>query len=203
MNTINIEAGDMGLVIAFVLLVGGIIKNFTPIKNELIPLITWLLGGLLYQWLSNGWSDPRQWMMALISVAGATGLHSATRSTVDAVKPPPAALPLLVIGALLAFGFTGCGSTGEKPTPQAVAYFTLADTKAVVSHAEQVYGDLVVAKKVKPAKERDIDAKIVEFHNAYLLAVKAARFNYSLKTPEDVQALAENLITIINLLAKE
>jgi hypothetical protein len=87
MNSINIEAGDMGLVVAFVLLVGGIIKNYTPIKNELIPLITWALGGLLYQWLADGWTDPRQWMMALISVAGATGLHSATKSTMSAVKP--------------------------------------------------------------------------------------------------------------------
>jgi hypothetical protein len=108
MNTINVEAGDMGLVIAFVLMLGGIIKNFTPIKNEWIPLVTWILGGLLYQWLSEGWADPRQWMMALLSVAGATGLHSATRSTTEAIKP--AALPLLVIGALLAFGVTGCRS---------------------------------------------------------------------------------------------
>lgn len=86
MNTINVEAGDMGLVIAFVLLVGGIVKNYTPIKNELIPLITWALGGILYQWLSEGWTDPRQWMMALISVAGATGLHAATKSTMDLKK---------------------------------------------------------------------------------------------------------------------
>lgn len=85
-ETINIEAGDMGLVVAFVLLLGGVIKNYTPIKNELIPLITWILGGLLYQWLAGGWTDPRQWMMALISVAGATGLHSATRSTAAVVK---------------------------------------------------------------------------------------------------------------------
>jgi hypothetical protein len=87
MNSINIEAGDMGLVVTFVLLLGKIIKDYTPIKNELIPLITWALGGLLYQWLAEGWTDPRQWMMALISVAGATGLHSATKSTVSAVKP--------------------------------------------------------------------------------------------------------------------
>jgi hypothetical protein len=112
MNTINVEAGDMGLVIGFVLLIGGIIKNFTPVKNELIPLITWALGGLLYQWLSDGWTDPRQWMMALLSVAGATGLHSATRSTVEVVKPG-AVVPLLgLIGLLLV---TGCGTTGQRP----------------------------------------------------------------------------------------
>lgn len=87
-TTINVNAGDMGLVVAFVLLIGGVIKNFTPLKNEFIPLITWALGGLLYQSLTGGWMDVRQWMMALISVAGATGLHSATRSTAEIIKPP-------------------------------------------------------------------------------------------------------------------
>jgi hypothetical protein len=112
MNTINVEAGDMGLVIAFVLMLGGIIKNFTPVKNEFIPLITWALGGLLYQWLADGWADPRQWMMALLSVAGATGLHSATRSTVEVVKPG-AVVPLLgLIGLMLV---TGCGTPGQRP----------------------------------------------------------------------------------------
>lgn len=105
-ETINIEAGDMGIVVAFVLLVGGIIKNYTPIKNELIPLITWALGGLLYQWLAGGWDDPRQWMMALISVAGATGLHSATRSTVEAVKPPSGLGLWLICG--LSLSLVGC-----------------------------------------------------------------------------------------------
>ena len=52
-DSISIEAGDMGLVVAFVLLLGGVIKNYTPVKNELIPLITWILGGLLYQWLAS------------------------------------------------------------------------------------------------------------------------------------------------------
>jgi hypothetical protein len=121
MNTINVEAGDMGLVIAFVLMLGGIIKNFTPVKNEFIPLITWALGGLLYQWLSDGWEDPRQWMMALLSVAGATGLHSATRSTVEVVKPG-AVVPLLgLIGLMLV---TGCGTPGQRPpSPTEQKYF--------------------------------------------------------------------------------
>lgn len=122
MNTINVEAGDMGLVIAFVLMLGGIIKNFTPVKNELIPLITWALGGLLYQWLSDGWADPRQWMMALLSVAGATGLHSATKSTVEVVKPGTV-VPLLGLIGLLGI-MAGCGTTPQRPpTPVEQKYF--------------------------------------------------------------------------------
>lgn len=107
MNTINVEAGDMGLVIAFVLMLGGIIKNYTPIDNKFIPLITWVLGGLLYQWLAGGWTDPRQWMMALLSVAGATGLHSATRSALE----KPAAVVGLILLLLLP---VGCATTAER-----------------------------------------------------------------------------------------
>lgn len=110
-TTINVNAGDMALVVTFVLLIGGVIKNFTPLKNELIPLITWALGGLLYQTLAGGWSDIRQWMMALISVAGATGLHSATRSTAEIIKPPGNTPLLLLLSALL---FTGCMSVPNQ-----------------------------------------------------------------------------------------
>ena len=109
MNTINIDSGDMGLVVGFVLMLGYIIKTYTPIKNELIPLITWALGGLLYQWLSGGWTDPRQWMMALLSVAGATGLHSATKSTIELKGKPPTPTSLILL-LLLPAGLvlTGC-----------------------------------------------------------------------------------------------
>jgi hypothetical protein len=122
------------------------------------------------------------------------------------VKPGETSIsgPLvLLLCAGLAFspaGFTGCAT---KPTPQAVLYMTLADTKAIVDNAEKVYGNQVVLGKVSAADQRKIDAKIVDFHSAYLLAVKAARLNYSLKTPADVQALADQLIAMINLLAKK
>lgn len=119
-STVEINMEDMGLAIAFVLLLGGVIKNFTPIDNKWIPLITWILGGLLYQWLAGGWTDPRQWMMALISVAGATGLHSATRSTVASASPGP--LTLLLCAAIT-FGGTGCKNFFNpqdlKPVPVA------------------------------------------------------------------------------------
>lgn len=142
----------MGLVVAFVLLVGGIIKNFTPIKNELIPLITWALGGLLYQWLAGGWTDPRQWMMALISVAGATGLHSATRSTAAAVKgsgdniAPP--LSLLLICGFLSFGLVGCSTPQRPPSLTEQKYF---DVKTNVVEVVTVVTNTVEATETTPA----------------------------------------------------
>lgn len=132
-GTVEINMEDMGLAIAFVLLLGGVIKNFTPIDNKWIPLITWILGGLLYQWLAGGWADPRQWMMALISVAGATGLHSATKTTAATAGPGPLTLLLC---ATLAFGGTGCKNffnpQALKPVPVA------AGQDAVVVNAERV-----------------------------------------------------------------
>jgi hypothetical protein len=111
-STIQIEAGDMGLVIAFVLLVGGIIKNFTPIKNELIPLITWALGGLLYQW------------------------HSATRSTSSLVTPGAGSIagPLVILIGLMAL--SGCARFTTTQTD--ISYEEGKPVRAVTTRAAAV-----------------------------------------------------------------
>lgn len=109
---VSIDMEDMAWVISIVLLLGGVIKNYIPkIDNNYIPLITWAAGILLYQSLSNGWGDIRQWMAAGLTVASATGLHSATRSTV-AVLPAGAAR----VGLFLAFFLLplGCGTVQVK-----------------------------------------------------------------------------------------
>lgn len=170
-ETINIEAGDMGIVVAFVLLVGGIIKNYTPIKNDFIPLITWALGGLLYQWLAGGWSDPRQWMMALISVAGATGLHSATRSTVDAVKPPQS-LGLLLLCGLLAFGATGCGIFQAKPAKVAT---NISDaSKITVEAALRAWNDYIPVGKPSLQQQEQVRDAWKKYKAAQLLLLDCA-----------------------------
>lgn len=171
-ENISIEAGDMGIVVAFVLLVGGIIKNYTPIKNELIPLITWALGGLLYQWLAGGWSDPRQWMMALISVAGATGLHSATRSTVEAVKPPPQSLGLFLICGLLAFGSTGCGIFQAKPAKVAT---NISDaSKITVEAALRAWNDYIPVGKPSLQQQEQVRDAWKKYKAAQLLLLDCA-----------------------------
>jgi len=115
-------------------------------------------------------------------------------------------VPMILLTGLLAFGamttFTGCVPRGSKPTPQAVAFLTLAQTKSLVDNAEKVYGNQVVLGHVSKAKQAEIDAKIVTFHGQFGLAVKIAKANYSAATPADVQDLANQLITTINLLSK-
>lgn len=204
-DSISIEAGDMGLVVAFVLLLGGVIKNYTPVKNELIPLITWILGGLLYQWLAGGWADPRQWMMALISVAGATGLHSATRSTVGAVKGSditPPSVPMILLTALLAFGamttFTGC-ATGPQ-TREAIVYKSFRTTWATVLAAHDVYCERAVLGKVKPEDMAKVDAAWNKFRAVFKVSFAAAQRDWTLPTPATLDAAEKELLELIRSL---
>ncbi len=116
-------------------------------------------------------------------------------------------LPMILLCGFLSLGLltpalTGCVPRGSKPTPQAVAFLTLAQTKSLVDNAEKVYGNQVVLGHVSRAKQAEIDAKIVTFHERFGLAVKIAKANYSAATPADVQDLANQLITTINLLSK-
>lgn len=203
-ETINIEAGDMGMVVAFVLMLGGVIKNYTPVKNELIPLITWILGGLLYQWLAGGWTDPRQWMMALISVAGATGLHSATRSTVGAVKgtgggdgiAPPLAI-LLLLGSL-AFSpvlVTGCATTPQ--TREAVVFNTFKDTWTVAHAAYQAHCENVVSGKVSKEKEIKVDAAWNKFRLVFKTSLAVANQDWSQMPPASLDVAEKQLLQLI------
>lgn len=178
---IVVNSGDMGIVIAFVLLLGGIIKNYTPVKNELIPLITWALGGLIYQWLAGGWSDPRQWMMALLSVAGATGLHSASQSTMSVFKKDdntPPTIPLVLLVGLLAFSFTGCSTPQKPPTPTEQKYFEIrtntVDVVQLVTNVLPATATTVAAVRVEPVTNRVEQYEFVPNANAQLVATTGA-----------------------------
>ena len=178
---IVVNSGDMGIVIAFVLLLGGIIKNYTPVKNELIPLITWALGGLIYQWLAGGWNDPRQWMMALLSVAGATGLHSASQSTMSVFKKDdntPPTIPLVLLVGLLAFSFTGCSTPQKPPTPTEQKYFEIrtntVEVVALVTNVLPATATTVAAVRVEPVTNRVEQYEFVPNANAQLVASTGA-----------------------------
>jgi len=178
---IVVNSGDMGIVIAFVLLLGGIIKNYTPVKNELIPLITWALGGLIYQWLAGGWNDPRQWMMALLSVAGATGLHSASQSTMSVFKKDdntPPTIPLVLLVGLLAFSFTGCSTSQKPPTPTEQKYFEIrtntVDVVGLVTNVLPATATTTAAVRVEPVTNRVEQYEFVPNANAQIVATTGA-----------------------------
>lgn len=202
-NQINIEAGDMGLVIAFVLLIGGVIKNFTPVNNRYIPLITWILGGLLYQWLAGGWDDPRQWMMALISVAGATGLHAATKSTFE--KPDSGIADkvtgMLLVGLLsfgLMFGTPGCSTVPQ--TREAIVFNTFKDTWTVAHSAYQAHCENVVRGHVSREKEAQVDAAWNKFRLVFKTTFRVAHQDWKLPAPATLAAAERELLTLIRTL---
>ncbi|MGC3961323.1 MAG: phage holin family protein [Verrucomicrobiota bacterium] len=189
-STISIEAGDMGLVIAFVLLIGGIIKNFTPVNNKWIPLITWALGGLLYQWLAGGWADPRQWMMALISVAGATGLHAATKSTFESAGKIPALILIGFLSASLVSLTTGC-----KSTPAKVAANVSDASKITVEAALRAWNDYIPVGKPSLEKQEQVRDAWKKYKSAQVLLLDCAIIvkeseGAGLKDPQAQEALS-------------
>lgn len=83
-DTVNISLTEFGGVIVALLVVGAILKNaFPSFPNRIIPLITLFGGVLAYQATSNGWTDPKQWIAAIVAAATATGIHSGIKNTVE------------------------------------------------------------------------------------------------------------------------
>jgi hypothetical protein len=113
---VTIDMEDLGYVVGVILLVGTFLKNGVKwFPNDWIPAVTWIGGALLYMGLSKGWGDLRQWLAALMAVASATGLHSATTSTFDAAKNlKNGAVVVLLFGALslglMPVAMIGCSS---------------------------------------------------------------------------------------------
>jgi len=85
----NENLTEFGGVIVALLTVGAILKNaFPKFPNRLIPLLTWVLGVTGYQALVGGWSDPKQWIAAVVAAATATGIHSGLKNTLQSEPPP-------------------------------------------------------------------------------------------------------------------
>ena len=84
MNT-SVNITDLAAVVAGLMIVGKILKSaFPKFPNRFIPAVTWVCGVLSYQITAGNWSDPKQWLVAIIASATATGTHSAIKNTVNA-----------------------------------------------------------------------------------------------------------------------
>lgn len=90
-----------------------------------------------------------------------------------------------------------CSTTGGTPSAKTVAYRTLKTTGEGVDSSMKGFAAAVVRGMV-PA---DVQVQVSDLHEKYRVAfsgaVQAARFNYEAATPDNVSALAAQLIALI------
>ena len=110
-------------------------------------------------------------------------------------------LLLILLLALSAPVFTGCvGPNGEKPTPQAIAYFTLFDTWQAADGAMKVYAERCKQGKVSAKDQEEIDAAHEKFRLSFKTALRLAKHDWSASAPENVQKLSDELLSLISII---
>lgn len=106
---------------------------------------------------------------------------------------------LLAFALICGFSvFTGCQTT--QPTAEAVKYNTLRATWTVALSAHDVYSEMVVLGKVKPADQADVNRAWDDFRAAFKVAALLAERDLSSATPDNVERLKDDLIILIRSL---
>ena len=89
---------------------------------------------------------------------------------------------------------------GCATTPNGKAYQTLKDTQTLVDNAMRYYGTQCALGKVSTENQAQIDEAHFKYRSAFRSAVNLARLDYSKLTPDDVQLLANEILTLISKL---
>jgi len=92
---------------------------------------------------------------------------------------------------------TGCNTTQKQ-----VQYKSLSAIAVTVDRALMVYADLVVADKVGAQAQAKVADLKIRYEKAFAAAIIAARTDLSAPAPQDVQALADAITTIINQIVR-
>src|SRR5690242_20151075 len=101
----SFDLKQFGEVIAVLLVLGAILKNaFPAFPNRFIPVVTWIVGVFAYQIIAKGWSDPQQWLAAVMAAASATGIHSGVKNTFEGTDSAKGIVPALILIPLLFIG---------------------------------------------------------------------------------------------------
>ena len=111
-------------------------------------------------------------------------------------------LRVLFIALLLACAaptFTGCQTT-TPPTAEAAKYYTMRDTWNAALEVYKGYASLAVQGKVTQRDQQDIDRAWNAFRAALKIALTNQQNDWSAITPENVDALRNDLITLIKSL---
>lgn len=116
------------------------------------------------------------------------------------LRTPARTAAAVALGMMLVAGaqvMTGCVT---KPTPQAVAYLTLADTQKVVDKAMKFYGAQCAAGNISVENQARIDAAHDRYRTAFRGAVLLARTDYKQLTPDNVLFITNELLALIQKL---
>ena len=98
---------------------------------------------------------------------------------------------VLAISASMLVG--GCASTGSTKG----AYPTLKQTQINVDWPMTRYRNAVAAGAVTLGERQQVDEAYKNYQTAFAAAVKAANGNYEVTTPDNVKALANQLLQAI------
>ncbi|HOP99099.1 MAG TPA: hypothetical protein PLK78_16905 [Verrucomicrobiota bacterium] len=82
-TTTTFDLAQFGPVVAGLLIIGTVLKGYTPINTRLIPPILLAIGVIAYMAITRAWGDIIQWFLALSVVANAVGIHSGVKNTIE------------------------------------------------------------------------------------------------------------------------
>lgn len=106
-----------------------------------------------------------------------------------------------VVAVTIAVCGFGCATIDSAPpTREAVVYYTFRDVQIMADAAEKVYGNQVVLGHVNAERQAKIDEKIVKLHTHFRIALRLARADYNAAVPSELQAMANELVLLVNTL---
>jgi len=91
----------------------------------------------------------------------------------------------------MALVLTGCAAIWSHPYP------TLKDTEIHVSWAMTQYRNEVIKGRVTLGEREQVNTAYTEYKAAFDEALEAAHHDYTVPTPENVKALANELLRVL------
>lgn len=110
------------------------------------------------------------------------------------------ALCACALGLCVLLGAPGCATNSAPPTHAAIVFYSFKDCWTAAFAAYSGYAELAVQGKVSARDQRDIDAAWNQFRAAFKTAFHVASSDWSAATPDQVQLLANEVLTLIRAL---
>ena len=105
-----------------------------------------------------------------------------------------------LLAVFITIGVAGCITTSTPPTAEAIKFNTLRSTWTIALATHDVYAEMVILGKVTAKDQADIDSAFENFKAAFKVAALLAESNLAAATPENVEKLKEDLVTLIRSL---